>query len=54
MCIYVCMEEQGIENFVILCVLSIKWSILYLSDSWFITNDSTCNEILRQLVVLQS
>lgn len=26
MCIYVCLEEKGIENFVILCVLSIKWS----------------------------
>lgn len=52
MCIYVCLEEKGIENFVIFCVLSIKCSILYLSDSLFITNDS--NEILGQLVVLQS
>lgn len=52
MCTYVFMKEKGTENFVILCILSIKCSILYLSDSWFITNDS--NEILGQLVVLQS
>lgn len=40
MCIYVFMKEKGIENFVIFCILLIKWSIFYFFDSRFIINDS--------------